>query len=373
MVSRLAAALFVIVMSAASPATAHEVQPAIGDLVLGPQELSLELEATVEPFIAGADLDGLLDTDASGQAAEVDRLRALPPAELEAAFRTFWPEMREEISILSGGQTVRPELVGITVPEVGDPSLPRLSRLTLRADLPSGDAPVQIGWDSRLGALVIRQMEAGPDAYTAYLTAGRSSDPISRSGPTVQSAGAVFLDYIVIGFQHIIPKGLDHILFVLGLFFLSARLGPLLWQVSAFTLAHTITLALGILGYVTVPAAIVEPLIAVSIVYVGVENILSRGLSPWRPVVVFVFGLLHGLGFASVLGEIGLAPAQFVTGLIGFNVGVEIGQLAVIAAAFLAVGLWFRNKDWYRPVIAVPASVFIALIGAYWAIERTFL
>jgi len=166
---------------------------------------------------------------------------------------------------------------------------------------------------------------------------------------------------------------LDHILFVLGLFFLSTRLAPLLWQVTAFTAAHTVTLALGMLGYVTVPASIVEPLIAASIVYAGVENVLSRGLSPWRPAVVFVFGLLHGLGFASVLGDIGLNPSQFVTGLIGFNVGVELGQLTVLALAFLAVGLWFRNKPWYRARISNPASIAIALVGAFWVVERTLL
>ncbi|CAN0588825.1 unnamed protein product, partial [Ectocarpus sp. 12 AP-2014] len=133
--------------------------------------------------------------------------------------------------------------------------------------------------------------------------------------------------------------GLDHILFVLGLFFLSTRMGPLLWQISAFTLAHTVTLALGALGYVNIPGNIVEPIIAASIVYVAVENIVSDKLHRWRPLVIFVFGLLHGLGFASVLGEFGLPADQFIPALIGFNVGVELGQLTVIAIAFLLVFL----------------------------------
>ena len=239
--------------------------------------------------------------------------------------------------------------------------------------MPSGDAPVVIGWQSEMGALVVRQMGAGPEGYTGYLTGGAASEPIPRTGTVQQSAAKVFLDYVGIGFEHIIPKGLDHILFVLGLFFLAMRLRPLLWQISAFTLAHTITLAMGMLGLVTVPAAVVEPLIAASIVYVGVENVLTRGLSPWRPAVVFGFGLLHGLGFASVLTDIGLAPSLFVTGLIGFNIGVELGQLAVIAAAFLLVGYWFGRKPWYQSLIANPASIAIALIGAYWVVERTIL
>ncbi|HHG89479.1 MAG TPA: HupE/UreJ family protein, partial [Devosia sp.] len=122
-----------------------------------------------------------------------------------------------------------------------------------------------------------------------------------------------------------------------------------------------------------VPPAIVEPLIALSITYVCVENILTRKLTRWRPAVVFGFGLLHGLGFAGVLQEIGLAPDQFVTGLISFNIGVELGQLSIIAICFALVGIWFRNKSWYRAVVVVPASLVIGTIGAWWFIERVFL
>jgi len=188
-----------------------------------------------------------------------------------------------------------------------------------------------------------------------------------------QPAGwLTFLHYIPIGFDHILPKGLDHILFVLGLFFLSTHLRPLLWQVSAFTLAHTVSLAFGAMGWVFVPASIVEPLIAASITYVAIENVFTTGMSRWRPLVIFGFGLLHGLGFASVLGELGIPDDQFFPALIGFNIGVEFGQLTVISLAFLAVGMWFRNKPWYRSRISIPASLVIAIIGAYWFFERVF-
>jgi hypothetical protein len=114
-------------------------------------------------------------------------------------------------------------------------------------------------------------------------------------------------------------------------------------------------------------------LIAASIVYVAVENVVARGLTPWRPVIVFLFGLLHGLGFASVLADVGLPPGQYVPSLIGFNVGVEIGQLTVVALAYLTVGYWFGDKPWYRARIATPASLAIAAVGAWWVIERTLL
>ncbi len=126
------------------------------------------------------------------------------------------------------------------------------------------------------------------------------------------------------------------------------------------------------LGIVSVPASVVEPLIAASIVYVAVENIRGGPITWWRTAVVFGFGLLHGLGFASVLGDVGLQPSGFILSLISFNIGVELGQLTVIAAAFLTVGLWFGQRHWYRTVVAVPASLLIASVGAYWTVERVF-
>mgnify|MGYP000197479060 FL=1 len=157
-----------------------------------------------------------------------------------------------------------------------------------------------------------------------------------------------------------------------GLFFFSLKLRPLLIQVTAFTLAHTTALALAILGYVQVPANIVEPLIAASIVYVALENVFQTQYRMSRTAVVFGFGLLHGLGFASVLGDIGLEPTRFLTGLIGFNIGVELGQLTVLAIAYATVGYWFGSKSWYRARIAIPASLLIAAIAVYWVIERVF-
>jgi hydrogenase/urease accessory protein HupE len=185
----------------------------------------------------------------------------------------------------------------------------------------------------------------------------------------VRTTGDVLLDYTVLGFTHILPKGLDHILFVLGIFLLSARWRPLLYQVTAFTVAHSITLALSLYGIVSLPPSVVEPLIALSIVYVAVENILVSGLRPWRVWVVFAFGLLHGLGFAGVLTELGLPEGEFVPALVAFNVGVELGQLAVILLALAAVG-WCRNRPWYRSRVVIPASLVIAATGAWWTVER---
>lgn len=357
----------------ALPAAAHEVRPAVADVAVGADAVTITLRTPLEPIIAGMDLAGLEDTNLSPLADRYDALRAEDPAELEAELRAAWPGIAARITVLAGEARVEPVIAGVTVPAVGDLSLPRDSELVLTAPLPADGSPVRIGWDAGFGSVVVRQVGGGEDAYTAILEGGAISEALPRDGYAAEGALPVFGRFIVSGFEHIIPKGLDHILFVLGLFFFSLRLSPLLWQVTAFTLAHTVTLALASLGIVSIPASIVEPLIAASIVYVAVENILGGKVGWSRVAVVFGFGLLHGLGFASVLSDVGLPEGRFVIALIGFNIGVELGQLAVIAAAFALTALPFGRTDWYRRAIAVPASLAIAGVGAWWTFERLFL
>ncbi|MES2849087.1 MAG: HupE/UreJ family protein [Bacteroidota bacterium] len=176
--------------------------------------------------------------------------------------------------------------------------------------------------------------------------------------------------YLKLGFEHIIPTGADHILFVAGLCLLSTKIKTIIWQATVFTVAHSVTLALSMKNIIPAPAAIVEPVIALSIMFVAVENMLVKKLSPFRILVVFVFGLIHGLGFASSLNEIGLPPDKFYTSIIAFNAGVELGQVAVIAAMFMLIINRFKNKPWYRKRIVYGLSAIITLIAFYWTIER---
>lgn len=180
-----------------------------------------------------------------------------------------------------------------------------------------------------------------------------------------------FFRFVGLGFLHILPRGLDHILFVLGLFFFSTLLRPLFLQITAFTLAHSLTLGLSLLGVVNLPSRIVEPLIALSIAVVAIENLFFRKLKPSRWLIVFLFGLVHGLGFAGVLKELGIPKSEFWSTLVGFNLGVELGQLTVVSLAVLAT-VWFWKKRWYFRAIVVPLSAGIALIGLYWAVQRAF-
>lgn len=353
-------------------AAAHEIRPTIADVEVGETEVTMSLRITVETLLAGIDLASVEDTNDAPEAALYDQFRAMEPDRLEAAFRADWSRIAQGFLIEVDGQRITPEIVSLVVPPVGDLELPRDSTLTVSAALPEGDAPVQLGLAPGYGTFVPRQVGGGEDAYEGFLDGGELTPPLPRAEVLTEGAMAVFLRYVGAGFEHIIPLGLDHILFVLGLFFFATHFRPLLFQVTAFTLAHTITLALAATNVVSIPASIVEPLIAATIVYVGVENTLGWGNMRGRTLLVFAFGLLHGLGFASVLGDYGIASDRFAVALIGFNIGVEFGQLAVIFIAFAIVG-WFMSKTWYRKAIAIPASLVIAAIGAYWVVERTIL
>lgn len=183
-------------------------------------------------------------------------------------------------------------------------------------------------------------------------------------------ANEIFSIYFKMGVTHIIPEGFDHILFVISLCLLSNNIKTILWQASAFTVAHSITLALSIKGIIVAPAPVVEPIIALSIVFVAVENILLNELKAWRVLIVFCFGLVHGLGFASALSQVGIPPDNFFLTVLSFNVGVEAGQIIVILLVFGLLIFPLGKKENYRKMIVHPISACIALTALYWTIER---
>jgi hypothetical protein len=176
--------------------------------------------------------------------------------------------------------------------------------------------------------------------------------------------------YLKLGYLHILPLGFDHILFILSLFLLSPKLKPVLWQATAFTVAHSVTLGLAIYQIITPPTKIIEPLIAISIMYVALENIFSPRLKASRVAVVFLFGLVHGMGFAGALGQIGLPKKDYLLSLVMFNVGVELGQMTIILLAYFLIAKWFGDKPYYRKAIVIPISVLIAATAGFWTVER---
>lgn len=357
------------------PATAHEVRPAVVDLNLGDQLHAIEILANLEAMMAGIGPEHT-DTEESANAPRYNALRSLQPEALAAEFEQFKPIFLSKLQIQDGqGARIEYEVENVVVDPVGDISLARDTRIIIKPASNAKADALSWSWNEMLGPSIVRvndpNDETPDDAYSAFLLGGERSETIPLSGDISLSPVDVIKNYLVVGFTHILPKGLDHILFVVGLFLLSPALRPLLIQVTSFTVAHTVTLALGTLGVVSISPAIVEPLIAASIVYVAIENILSARLQAWRPLVVFGFGLLHGLGFAGVLADIGIASGYFITALISFNVGVELGQLAVIALCLLLFG-WFRHHPRYRQFVTIPLSLLIAAVGAFWFVERVW-
>ena len=309
-------------------------------------------------------------------AALVAALRALSPGDLEDRLDRMRQLFQRRVRVRFDGE---PAPFEVSFPDHGtaaatDAAIPTVLGLTARlaGTVPAGATELEF-FASRAFSdvhLTIRD-ETRDRTVTAVLERGARSDPYPLAGPVEPpTALSIGRRYLALGFEHIVPRGPDHILFVLGLFLLGTRIRPLVWQVTAFTVAHAATLALAAFDMVALPSTIVEPLIAVSIAYVAVENVLTGRPTPWRPAVVFGFGLLHGLGFAGALRQLGLPESERLLGVLSFNVGIELGQLLVIALALASVG-WFRHRPWYRARLTVPLSVAIAGVGIIWAIERT--
>jgi len=209
------------------------------------------------------------------------------------------------------------------------------------------------------------QNEGDPNVARQWLDADQQSTPFPLSHEVIPPTRMeVIRQYLALGFTHILPRGLDHILFVVGLCLLTRKMKQILAQVTAFTIAHSITLGLTIYGLVSLSPRIVEPLIALSIVYIAVENLTATEMKPWRVALVFGFGLLHGMGFAGVLRDLGLPRSEFLTALVSFNLGVEGGQLSVIALTFVALAPKWRDH------VTKPASALIAATGLFWTIQR---
>ena len=266
--------------------------------------------------------------------------------------------IRGRVALAFDGQTARPVIECRMLADGG-------ALVELTGPVPSGAKAFtfRFGW-----VFTTYSLQVG--GTTVWVEGGELSMPLAVGDAEPVSRLRVAWRYLALGFTHILPYGLDHVLFVLGIYLLSNKPRSVLLQVTAFTAAHSITLGLSMYGVLRVPSSVVEPLIAVSIAYVAIENLFLSELKPWRVGLVFGFGLLHGMGFAGVLTGLGLPPGEFVTALLTFNIGVEMGQLAVIGAAFLLVGWHCSERIWWRSRVVIPASTLIACAAIYWTVER---
>jgi hypothetical protein len=315
------------------------------------------------------------------------------------------PTVIDSLQLWVGGERLKLTFKGFTASTAQksdylDGSMSKLSTFEFVAPLPARAAPPATDAPLKLGVPIAAPIDY-PVAYTVQIPGAHVSmtrwveegmhesdpfvwadrAPVGTAPVAATSAISPTFDpdalpwtrqlglYLRLGFHHIVPEGADHILFVLGLFFLGLTWRKLLSQTTVFTVAHATTLFLSTYGVFSLPSRFVEPMIAGSIAFIAIENIVRPRLGWGRLAIVFGFGLIHGLGFASSLSDIPFPKRDFIVALLGFNVGVDCGQLFVIALAFLAVG-WFRNKPWFRRRIAVPCSCVIAAVGLYWAVDR---
>lgn len=255
-----------------------------------------------------------------------------------------------------------------------------VERRTIRRDGGlAGHAIAIEGLSATFTDVLVRVQDLTGTTHTDRLTPTRTSFVVKAGAGT----GEVAVTYLLLGIEHIL-FGVDHLLFVLALIILVREWRPIVVTVTAFTIAHSITLAAATLGFVHVPSRPVEATIALSIVLVALEIVNARRSRPsltarWPWVVAFAFGLLHGFGFAGALSEVGLPQHAIPLALLFFNLGVEVGQLAFVALV-MAVAWWLPvalarlrlvGRDWTPARFDVAAAYVIGALAAYWLIERT--
>ena len=368
--------IFIFLLIFIKSSYSHELRPAIANLNIYEKDniinASLTIRLNLEAIITGIDMNHS-NTKDSKESDKYESLRKMSAVELLKKFNSKIIDLQNRIYLTSVSSNYNLTLLSIDIPEVGNTKIIRDTIINF--DIKNiKDEDLKFSWDKNLGSIILRvNSENNEDLYSKLVESGDKSGWFSTTKKKEEKLIDNIKSYTQLGFKHIIPKGLDHILFVLALFLLSSRLKPLILQVSIFTLAHTITLFLGVLDIIKIPSIIVEPIIALSICFIAIENLFTENIKKMRPYIIFIFGLLHGLGFAGVLKEIGISDGLFFSSLVSFNVGVELGQISIILLSYIFIALLFQKKSWYRNRVTRPLSLIIAIVGIYWFIQRIFL
>ena len=314
------------------------------------------------------------NTTESPSSAEYDELRALQPELLHQRFKAFEPDFLNSFQLSINGKPQLLSLNTVKIDIVGYKKRPRKTVLTYVAQ--PKELAKTLAWqyhkasgDSALRYQIVKKNQYNWSQWQ-WLRDGKPSGTIDINHPQLLTTTQQFLQFTSIGFEHVIPMGWDHLLFIIGLALSSLLWRKLLLLLTTFTLAHTLTLGLAMFGVVEISARIVEPLIAFSIAYVAIENLLIKQSIRRKSIIVFLFGLIHGLGFANILKQFEMAQNSFLTTLIGFNIGVELAQIVIVATVVMVLlGLRTTQLN-YRQLAVVPVSVLIALVGIWWGIER---
>lgn len=353
---------------------AHEIKPSIADFAYDQSYLNFEVRLNAELILSNIDASNISNTNSSPLTEIYDRYRLLNKKDLENSILESWKDISSNIDIKINNKLKEIDLIKIDTQDVKNFEISRDTLISFRVLLNEESENFTFKWIKNYGAIILREnndLKLEDELVTEYLQSGTETDPIFFKENNFRSMFTSFTKFFVLGIQHIIPKGLDHILFIFGLFLFSSSLNKLIKQITIFTIAHSITLIFVSLSLIKINPQIVEPIIALSIVYVGLENIFKNYIKEYmRYVVILFFGLLHGLGFALVLSDIGFRSSKLFINLISFNIGIEVAQISIILFLYLLIAIKFANNKYYRIAFQIPSSILIASIGLYWFIER---
>ncbi|MDC9715598.1 MAG: HupE/UreJ family protein [Gammaproteobacteria bacterium] len=353
---------------------ADVVKPALVEISLyADKKVEVVIDLNLEAAMTGIGTQYKNTTDAP-TSAEYNALRALTPEALHARFKYFETQFLKRIQLTVNHKIQTLHLKHIDIDIIGYKKRPRKTVLTYTAQLSQWPKTLSWQYAKAYGDSALRHQMYKKDSYNwsqwQWLRNGASSGVIDINHPEPMGAMKRLSQFATIGFDHVIPLGWDHILFIIGMALSSLLWRKLLLLVSVFTLAHTLTLALSMINIVEISPRIIEPLIAFSIAYVAIENLLSSQSIKRKSIIVFLFGLIHGLGFASMLKSFEMTEDNFLTTLIGFNIGVELAQVVIVLSVVTLLLLLKIAKINYRKIAVMPASLVIAMIGVYWGIER---
>ncbi len=349
MVAAVAALVWLAVLGRPSPTSAHTTSTGLATLTVSGSTLSYRL--TILPDELPAEAARLLASAADGDQTGVERVAL---------------ELRRRITVRAGDTPCRPGRALIQGSRLGDGRV--TLELTIQCPAPPARLVIRDDWFDLFGEhyRTIARIEAPGGAREAVFLPDARETTVEL-GRDTSGHGAGFFR---LGVEHILT-GYDHLLFLVALLLRGGRLVSLLKIITAFTVAHSVTLALAVLGVVTIPDRIIEPVIAASIVWVALENLLLRNAPSQRWLVSFLFGLVHGFGFASAIEPLALPRGRLALALLGFNLGVEAGQ-ALVVVLLLPLLLWMRGSVW-EPRMLRAASLVVAVVGCAWLIERLFL
>ena len=365
-------AIFINLFSTVS--ISHEIKPSIADFTYDENFLNIKIRLNAELILSNIDASKISNTNSSSLSDIYDKLRILNKIELEELFKSSWQEISTNIDIKINNETKKINLINIEVEDIKNFEISRDTHIYLQVLLNNNSEYFTFSWIKKYGPIILRENnndKLEDELFTEYLQSGIESNQFSFNEKNFKNTLNSFINFFVLGVEHIIPKGLDHILFIFGLFLFSSSLKKLITQITIFTIAHSITLIFVSLSLMKINPQIVEPIIALSIVYVGIENIFKNYVKEYlRYVVILFFGLLHGLGFALVLSDIGYRSTDLFINLISFNIGIEVAQISLVLVLYLLIALNFAKSKNYRIFFQVPSSILISSIGLYWFLDR---